>query len=131
MEGKWIQLSSSIVKDEVNEFVQKQGWSNENAPGKELLTDEFLKRPKGCKLVLFSMGTLVSGNRKVMNKLIPALAGCRKHKFIVSKGKDGDQWDLPDNCVGANSLNQLEILKSGCLDAFISHMGNNSFTGLS
>lgn len=130
-EGKWIQLSSSILKDEVNEFIKSKGWSNGGTPGLELLTKEFLTRPKDCKLVLFSMGTLVSGNRKVMNKLIPALAECKKHKFIVSKGKDGDQWELPANCVGANSLNQLELLKSGHLDAFISHMGNNSFTGSS
>ena len=128
-EGKWIQLSSSILKDEVNEFIQAQDWSNEGMPGKELLTKEFLTRPKDCKLVLFSMGTMVSSNRKVMDMLIAALAGCRKHKFIVSKGKDGDDWKLPANCVGANSLNQLELLKSGHLDAFISHMGNNSFTG--
>ena len=129
VEGKWIQLSSSILKDEVNQFIQAQNWSNEDVPGIELLTEEFLTRPKECKLVLFSMGTMVSSNRKVMGMLVAALAGCRKHKFIVSKGKDGDDWKLPTNCVGANSLNQLEILKSGHLDAFISHMGNNSFTG--
>ena len=128
-EGKWIQLSSSIPKEEVNQFIEARGWSNEDVPGNELLSEELLNRPKDCKLVLFSMGTLVSSNRKVMNKLIPALEGCRKHKFIVSKGRDGDQWELPDNCVGTNNLNQIEILKSGHLDAFISHMGNNSFTG--
>ncbi|KAI3480253.1 hypothetical protein L1887_57616 [Cichorium endivia] len=74
------------------------------------------------------MGTLVSQNPKVIDKLIPALAGCKKHRFIVSKGKNGDDWELPANCVGANNLNQLELLKSGCLDAFITHTGNNSFT---
>lgn len=132
VEGKWIQLSSTILKDEVYKFIHEQGWSNEGVPGKnELLTEELLTRPKDCKLVLFSMGTLVSGNRKVMDLLMPALAGCRKHKFIVSKGQGGDDWVLPANCVGANSLNQLEILRSGCLDVFISHMGNNSFTGRS
>lgn len=125
LNGKWLQLSSTILKDEVNKFFRDQGWITEQVPsGKELLTEEFLKKPG--KLILFSIGTLVSDNVEIFQKILPVLAECG-HKFIVSKGKNGDQFDLPSNCVGANNINQLELLQQ--VDLFITHGGNNSFTG--
>ena len=126
LDGNWIQLSSTIVKDEVNRYIQDQGWTTECAVGKEILTDEFLR--KTGKLIFFSLGTIVSQNVKIFQELISILGDC-PHKFIVSKGKFDDQIELPSNCVGASNINQLEILQ--LVDLFISHGGNNSFTGKS
>ena len=61
-------------------------------PGKELLTDEFLSKPG--KLILLSMGTIVSSHTKVMNELIDII-GALPHKFIVSCGKSFEKITLP------------------------------------
>ena len=125
--GKWIQLSSSILPRRVDEFIKNQGWANEpHCSGKEILTEEFLNKPG--RLVLVSLGTIMSLNTEIFrDQILPAIAGS-PNKFIVSKGSKGDEFDLPANCVGANKLKQLEFL-DGLVDLFISHGGNNSFCG--
>ena len=116
VDSKWLQLNSSVVKDEVNKFVKGQGWTNENEVGKEMLTPEFLAKPG--KLVLFSLGTLLSERVDLFNQIMPALANS-PNKFIVSKGENGDKFELPPNCVGSNSFNQLELLP--LVDVFVTH----------
>lgn len=125
IDGNWIQLNSTIVKNEVNRFIENQGWSSrtsQQAAGKELLTPEFLSKPG--KLILFSMGTVVTRTCEVFKEQLELIKSI-PHKFIVSKGKFGDQFELPPNCVGANNLNQLELLP--LVDLFVTHAGNNSF----
>ena len=118
IDGNWLQLSSTIVKDEVNKFIQDQGWICEKIHDKEeFLTEEFLKKPG--KLILFSLGTFVSENIEVFEKIMPVLANCSQHKFIVSKGIKGDEYKLPANCVGANNFDQLELLP--LVDVFVTH----------
>ena len=51
-EGRWIQLSSTILSRKVNAFIEQQGWTNESdAVGREILTEEFLRRPGRLVLV--------------------------------------------------------------------------------
>ena len=125
--GKWIRLSSTILPRKVNEFFEAQGWTNEpQCAGREILTEQFLRRPG--RLVLVSLGTIMSLKTEVFrDQILPSIAGS-SNKFIVSKGSKGDEFDLPANCVGANKLKQLEFL-DGLVDLFISHGGNNSFCG--
>ena len=119
--GKWFELESSVVSKEVEDKIKDFcGDSSNKLPGyKELITDEFLK--KSGKLVLFSLGTIVTRTIDVFKQIIPLLAGIN-HKFIVCKGKFGDQIDLPANCVGANMIDQLELLQH--VDLFVTHGGN-------
>ena len=117
IDGNWLQLSSTIVKDEVNKFIQDQGWVCEKKLGKhEFLTKEFLDKPG--KLILFSLGTLVSECVELYKKILPAIENS-PHKFIVSKGKNGDQFELPANCIGSKDFNQLELLP--LVDVFFTH----------
>lgn len=113
VDGNWIQLSSTVLRDEIEEFIKSKGWFDDDSQGKEILTPDFLS--KEGKTVLFSVGTLVSESVEIFNQLMPAIANC-KHKFIVSKGKYGDQFELPENCKGVNNFNQIELLKSGLID---------------
>lgn len=122
--GKWFELQASVVRDAVEEKM-KEFADSQKLPGKELLTDEFLAKPG--KVVLFSLGTVVTRTIDVFKQIIPLLKDI-PHKFVVAKGKFGDQIDLPDNCVGANYLDQLALLKDERVDLFVSHGGNNSFT---
>lgn len=120
--GKWFELQASVVSDAVEEKV-KPFVDSPKLPGKELLTEEFLAKPG--KLVLFSLGTIVTRTVEVFRQIVPLLKEI-PHKFIVAKGKFGDQIDLPENCVGANYLDQLELLKDERVDLFVTHGGNNS-----
>jgi UDP:flavonoid glycosyltransferase YjiC (YdhE family) len=52
--------------------------------------------------------------------------GKTKHKFIVSKGPQHDQYELAENMVGAEFLPQTKII--GDVDLVITHGGNNTTT---
>lgn len=125
LDGKWMQLSSTILKPEVDEFLKNKGWMKEieGEVGLELLTPEFMN--KEGKLIYFSLGTIVSSNTEIFDKVMPIIAKS-KNKFIVSMGSKAEKIKLPENCVGASNLNQLAFFKSGLIDLFITHLGNNS-----
>lgn len=80
--GKWFDLQSSICSKEVNEKL-KDSITVKKLPGKELLTDEFLQKPG--KLILFSLGTVVTRTVEVFKPIIPLLKDI-PHKFVVCKG---------------------------------------------
>lgn len=85
---------------------------------------EKLKNLPG-KLIYLSMGSIGSNDSELMKRLIDILTDS-PHKFIVSKGLQGDKYELPDNMWGENFLPQTKVLPH--VDLFITHGGNNSFT---
>lgn len=74
----------------------------------------------GEKLVFFSLGSQASANLELMRRILGVL-GKHHCKYIVSKGPNGDQLELPANCYGANYLPQPAILP--LVDAVITHGG--------
>lgn len=82
-------------------------------------------RDKPGKLIFLSLGSLVSADVVLMKRLTEMLADCA-HRFIVCKGINHDQYDLPDNMWGEKFVPQLEVLKS--IDLIITHGGNNTLT---
>ena len=88
----------------------------------EFQIPEKLKNLPG-KLIFFSMGSLSSVNVDLMKRLINYLADS-PHRFIVSKGMLGDEYDLPLNCWGDNFVPQTVVLQ--IVDFAIIHGGNNS-----
>lgn len=89
------------------------------------LPEGFWNKESGEKLLFFSLGSQASANLELMRRVLKVLAKHRA-KYIVSKGPNGDQLELPANCWGANYLPQPLILPM--VDAVITHGGNNSFT---
>lgn len=85
---------------------------------------DFLKNKPG-KLIYLSMGSLASADVDLMKRLTRECSSL-PHRFIVSKGPFGDQYDLPDNMCGAQYLPQTNVLQ--VVDLFITHGGNNSTT---
>lgn len=82
LSGRWFAANHAIL-DEKYEKLFKSNCTQNNLikhPGKELLTPEFLAKPG--KLILFSMGTIVTFHTKVMNLLLEII-GSLPHKFIV------------------------------------------------
>ena len=91
-------------------------------PKEEFVVPEKLKNLPG-KLIYFSLGSNSFMNNDLMKKLINYMS-FSPHRFIVSKGKLGDEYDLPDNCWGENFVPQTAVLK--IVDLAIIHGGNNS-----
>ena len=77
------------------------------------------------KLIYLSMGSMGSANVVLMKRLVSILSKS-KHRYIVSKGPFGDQFELPDNMWGHNYLPQIKILP--IIDMIITHGGNNTLT---
>lgn len=75
------------------------------------------------KLVYFSLGTLVSSDVKLINRLLEILSKS-PNKFIVSKGQLHEQINLFPNMWGDGFLNQKAVLSRA--DLFITHGGHNS-----
>ena len=84
-------------------------------------------RDKSGKLIYLSLGSMGSGDVPLMKRLV-AILSKSKHRFIVSKGPFGDQYELPDNMWGQNFLPQIKILP--IIDLIITHGGNNTLTEL-
>ncbi|XP_054152664.1 O-mycaminosyltylonolide 6-deoxyallosyltransferase-like [Oppia nitens] len=83
-------------------------------------------RDKPGKLIYFSLGSMGGADVDNMKRLIAILAKSG-HRFIVSKGLLGDDYDLPvDNMWGQPSVPQLEILP--LVDLVITHGGNNTIS---
>ena len=102
---KWVRVGTFMIK-----------------PKEEFQIPEKLKDKPG-KLIYFSLGSLSSVNVELMKKLINYLSES-PHRFIVSKGMFGDEYDLPENCWGDNFVPQTAVLK--VVDLAIIHGGNNS-----
>ena len=101
----WVRIDTLMIK------------SNE-----QFVIPEKLKNKPG-KLIYFSLGSLSSINIELMKNLINYLSSS-PHRFIISKGMFGDDYDLPENCWGDNYVPQKAVLK--IVDLAIIHGGNNS-----
>ena len=91
-------------------------------PDEEFVVPVELKNKSG-KLIYFSLGSVSSMNVELMKRLINYLSSS-PHRFIVSKGVFGDEFQLPDNFWGDNFVPQTAVLK--VVDLAIIHGGNNS-----
>ncbi len=76
-------------------------------------------------LIYLSLGSLGSADVDLMKRLVDAL-GRTRHRFIVSKGPQHDQYELADNMAGAEFLPQPSVLPQ--VDLVITHGGNNTVT---
>ena len=95
-------------------------------PEKFVLPEEFTSiKTESEKKIYFSLGSMGSFDVELMEKIVAILAKL-PYKVIVSKGPRGDEFELPSNCWGKNSLPQPEIIE--IVDLVITHGGNNTFT---
>ena len=85
---------------------------------------ESLKNRSG-KLIYLSLGSMGSGNVELMKRLV-AILSKSKHRFIVSKGVNHNEYELADNMWGEKSVPQTKVLP--LVDLVITHGGNNSVT---
>ena len=94
---------------------------------KNKILDESLMNfiKKSNKLIMISLGTYVSGDVKFMKKLMK-MCSHSKHHFIVAKGMNHSEYELPLNMWGKEYIPQRQILPY--VDLVISHGGNNTFT---
>lgn len=88
------------------------------------LPEEFVSRP-GKKMIYVSLGSMGSIDVQLMKRIVSVLAKT-PHKYIVSKGPLGNEYELPANCWGENFLPQTKILP--LVDLVITHGGNNTTT---
>lgn len=82
-------------------------------------------RPADSALIYLSLGSLGSADVDLMKRLIDVL-GRTRHRYIVSKGPQHDQYELADNMVGAEFVPQTRIIP--LVDLVITHGGNNTTT---
>ncbi|XP_054152666.1 NDP-glycosyltransferase YjiC-like [Oppia nitens] len=80
---------------------------------------------KPGKLIYFSLGSMGGTDVDNMKRLVGILAKS-KHRFVVSKGPLGNEYDLPDNMWGEISVPQINVLP--LVDLVITHGGNNTIT---
>ncbi len=85
---------------------------------------EKLKNRSG-KLIYFSMGSMGAADVKNMKRLVSILSKS-PHRFIVSKGPNHEQYELPDNMWGERTVPQIKVLP--IVDLVITHGGNNTIT---
>ncbi len=76
-------------------------------------------------LIYVSLGSLGSGDVPLMRSLVEALSKTR-HRYVVSKGPQHDQYQLADNMAGEEFLPQASLLPH--VDLVITHGGNNTVT---
>ena len=86
---------------------------------------EVAERPADSALIYLSLGSLGSADVDLMKRLIDVL-GRTRHRFIVSKGPQHDEYELADNMVGAEFVPQTTIIPK--VDLVITHGGNNTTT---
>lgn len=85
------------------------------------IPDTLTKQPG--KLIYFSLGTLVTSDVELINRLLEILSKS-PNKFIVSKGQMHEQIKMYPNMWGDKFLDQKAILPQ--VDLFITHGGHNS-----
>jgi MGT family glycosyltransferase len=88
-----------------------------------LVPAEVADRPSGSALGYLSLGSLGGADVELMQRLVDAL-GDSPHRFIVSKGPQGDRITLAGNMVGEQMLPQTEVIPQ--TDFVITHGGNNT-----
>jgi MGT family glycosyltransferase len=76
-------------------------------------------------LVYLSLGSLGSADVDLMKRLVDVL-GRTKHRYIVSKGPQHDQYELAENMWGDEFVPQPSVLPQ--VDLVITHGGNNTTT---
>jgi MGT family glycosyltransferase len=76
-------------------------------------------------LVYVSLGSLGSGDVRLMESLVAALAQTPQ-RYVVSKGPQHAEYELADNMVGEEFLPQVSVLPQ--VDLVITHGGNNTTT---
>jgi UDP:flavonoid glycosyltransferase YjiC (YdhE family) len=86
--------------------------------GEWTLPDELAAGEDGGALIYLSLGSLGSADVDLMRRLVDVL-GRTRHRFVVSKGPQHDQYDLAANMVGAEFLPQPAILPQ--VDLVITH----------
>lgn len=119
LEPRWLRCDSLMrrPKMDVAQNEKLQYWSN--------LFDKAMEGKQ--EAVYFSLGSLASGNYKLMRKYIDVFAKDSKRLYIVSKGVNGHRFELNEsNMIGANFLPQTLLLQKANLA--IIHGGNNSLT---
>lgn len=78
-------------------------------------------------VVLFSLGSLASGDCKMMQRFVDILKHDERRLYVVSKGVNGDRYELNEgNMIGDNYIPQTLTLEHA--DLAIVHGGNNSVT---
>ena len=93
-------------------------------PEGEFEVPEQLREGDGA-LIYLSLGSLASADVALMERLVEVL-GQTRHRFIVSKGPQADQYELAENMWGEEFLPQPAILPQ--VDLVITHAGNNTTT---
>jgi len=83
------------------------------------------QRRDGSALIYLSLGSLGSADVDLMRRLV-AVLGRTRHRFIVSKGPQGQEYDLAPNMWGEQFLPQTTLLP--LVDLVITHGGNNTTT---
>lgn len=77
--------------------------------------------------ILFSFGSIISGDVNLIESMFQIFAKDQKRLYIVSKGAKGDQIDLDsNNMIGSNQIPQTFLLQQ--VDLAIIHGGNNGIT---
>jgi MGT family glycosyltransferase len=76
-------------------------------------------------LIYLSLGSLGSGDVPLMRSIVEALASTR-HRYVVSKGPQHNEYELAENMVGEEFLPQTSVLEQ--VDLVITHGGNNTTT---
>jgi UDP:flavonoid glycosyltransferase YjiC (YdhE family) len=76
-------------------------------------------------LLYLSLGSLGSADVELMKRLVDVLSRAR-HRIVVSKGPQHDEFELADNMWGEEFLPQPAILPLA--DVVITHAGNNTTT---
>lgn len=109
-ESGWFRLEHTI--DDSGDDSLKNSWK---------LPAELVNVPG--KLIYFSLGTLVTCDIELINRLLKILSKS-KNKFIVSMGQMHKHIDLYDNMWGERFIDQKAVLKKA--DLFITHGGHNS-----
>ena len=84
-----------------------------------------VNRPANSALIYLSLGSLGSADVDLMRRLVAVLSRTR-HRFIVSKGPQHNEFELASNMCGAEFLPQTRIIPQ--VDLVITHGGNNTTT---
>ena len=71
-------------------------------------------------LIYVSLGSLGSGDVPLMERLVESL-GKTRHRYVVSKGPQHEEYELAPNMVGAEFLPQVSVLPK--VDLVITHAG--------